>query len=177
MTNNHSTSVLFGVEFLLSATKYLHSVCTFSTLSSRDASDLGSCPAKLSFQGLHPYAALMWGHTHRGVCAWHLPNMLKTVSHSVCLSVSNWHTPKQTHAGTFTSLTRAPLGWVWAGVPTASGCIVYTLQPISCSPPQTLSARIKNNWPSGVVHYDICSFLWSWTLFLKEGPFLFVVCL
>ncbi len=125
----------------------------------------------------------MWG-AHWGIRAWHLPNMLKTVSRSLCLSVSNWHTAKQTHAGgclrsevpSLPSL-EAPWDEFEPGAPAASGCIVYTLQPISCTPPQSLSARIKNNWPSGVARYDICSFLRSQTLFLKEGPFfLLFVC-
>lgn len=98
MTCNVSTTVLWMSQSKHFTICKRRSPLYIFPLSSWDVSDLGSCPVKLSFQGLHPKTALMWG-AHWGIRAWHLPNMLKTVSRSLCLSVSNWHTAKQTHAG------------------------------------------------------------------------------
>lgn len=96
----------------------------------------------------------------RSICAWHLPNGDGLSGSSLCLSMSNWHTYEQTHAGGCLSSAVPPpppplstSGPPWGPFKQRScggSLLADILWAISCTSSQTLSGRIKHNWPSGL---------------------------
>ena len=113
-------------------------------------SPLGPGPAELSDQGLI-LALSVDVKSVRSICAWHLPNGDGLSGSPLCLSVSNWHTYSVSrHMQVVPSLpTSGPPRGPFKQWSCGGSLLVYILWAISCTPSQTLSARIKHNWPSG----------------------------
>ncbi len=112
---------------------------------------LGPGPTELSDQGLI-LAPSVDVKPVRSICAWHLPNGDGLSGSSLCLSVSNWHSysmNRRMQVVPSLPTSRPPRG-PFKQRSCGGSLLVYILWAISCNPPQTLSAKIKRNWPSGV---------------------------